>query len=569
MKEYTSLRLLDRFKYVFEHMGVDYRVMRRVLQTKLTLDGRRTSTVLIQQRTTEGEEDNGFIKSLWMYGLMGLFFAVFVFIGSPLVGLSLFYGALMFILTTAMVSDFSTVLLEVKDKNILSTKPVDLRTLNMAKFMHIFIYLSALCGALAGPGTIAGLVRYGAAFAVLMAVVLVFICLFTILLTSLLYTLLLKYFDGEKLKDVITIFQVVLTVAVSLGYQLVSRMFQFIHMDIVFAPKWWTYLIPPAWFAAPFEILVTRDFNAPTVILALMGMTIPIIAIFLHLKVVAPIFEQNISKLTNSERVLHYKRSLSQRIFSKGSQLIASNRTERAFVQFSQVMLAKERTTKLRMYPGIAMGLAVPLIMLVTTSSSSPSPVTAIELMRQGKSFLVIYLTAGVLAPMVSLIDFSDSYKGAWIYKVTPIAEPGSVARGATKGYVLSYILPPYLITCAIFLPLLGLGRSFDLLVVFLSSLLTVLVMKGLLTKRMPFSEPYLQAQANNIAGLFAALFIMGGCAGIHALLLNRRPALYSFGVILMMLVMILWKKSFDYSWEDLSREALDGEKADASASRA
>ncbi|MDP3487279.1 MAG: hypothetical protein Q8S19_05015, partial [Bacillota bacterium] len=215
----------------------------------------------------------------------------------------------------------------------------------------------------------------------------------------------------------------------------------------------------------------------------------------------------------------------------------------------------------LRMYPSIAMGLVFPLIMLVTTSLDSPSLATALELIRQGKSFLVIYLTAGMLAPMVSLIDFSDSYKGAWIYKVIPIAEPGSVARGATKGYVLNYILPPFLITCAILLPILGLGRSFDMLVVFLSSLLTVLVMKGLLTKRMPFSEPYVQAQANNIAGLFAALAIMGGCAGIHALLLTKRPALYSFGVIIFILVVVLWKKSFNYSWEDLSRETMDGEK--------
>ena len=46
MKDNKILKFLDLFKLVFQKMGIDYPVMRKILQVKLLLDGRRTSTVL-------------------------------------------------------------------------------------------------------------------------------------------------------------------------------------------------------------------------------------------------------------------------------------------------------------------------------------------------------------------------------------------------------------------------------------------------------------------------------------------------------------------------------------------
>src|SRR5699024_1537862 len=60
---------------------------------------------------------------------------------------SLIFGVTMFILMTSMISDFSTVLLDVRDKTILNTKPVHTRTVNTAKMMHVAIYMAQLTGA--------------------------------------------------------------------------------------------------------------------------------------------------------------------------------------------------------------------------------------------------------------------------------------------------------------------------------------------------------------------------------------------------------------------------------------
>lgn len=65
--------------------------------------------------------------------------------------MSLLFSIVMFLITTTLISDFSTVMLDLRDKNILFSKPVDRRTLNMAKSLHILIYLLTLTLTFTGP----------------------------------------------------------------------------------------------------------------------------------------------------------------------------------------------------------------------------------------------------------------------------------------------------------------------------------------------------------------------------------------------------------------------------------
>lgn len=45
MNEFRILKLLDRIQWIFKGLGADYALMRRILQVKLTMDGRRTPTL--------------------------------------------------------------------------------------------------------------------------------------------------------------------------------------------------------------------------------------------------------------------------------------------------------------------------------------------------------------------------------------------------------------------------------------------------------------------------------------------------------------------------------------------
>ena len=45
MKEFKVIRFLDKFRGLYEKAGVDYDIFRIILQAKLTMDGRRKTTV--------------------------------------------------------------------------------------------------------------------------------------------------------------------------------------------------------------------------------------------------------------------------------------------------------------------------------------------------------------------------------------------------------------------------------------------------------------------------------------------------------------------------------------------
>jgi len=100
MKDFRTLKLLDRLEKVFTSFDIDYKSMRKILQVKLTMDGRRIPTIFSQNAPKKDKEtSNQYIKSLWIYVLFGLFMIPFLFIGdSYLFQMSLFYGIFTFLL---------------------------------------------------------------------------------------------------------------------------------------------------------------------------------------------------------------------------------------------------------------------------------------------------------------------------------------------------------------------------------------------------------------------------------------------------------------------------------------
>lgn len=247
MQDYRTLKLLDRFERIFSGFGVDYKIMRRLLQVKLTMDGRRVPTIFSQNAKKENKEKNNqYIKSLWIYVLFGLFLIPFVLMGDNyLFQMSLFYGIFTFFVMTSMISDFSSVLLDIRDRNILFPKPVDRKTISTAKMVHVTIYLSFLTIALAGIPLIVGLIKNGLLFFLIAAVNIILIDLLVVGLTALIYLSILRFFDGEKLKDIINYVQIGLSLMIMVGYQLLIRSFELIDLTVSLQPKWWQVFIFP------------------------------------------------------------------------------------------------------------------------------------------------------------------------------------------------------------------------------------------------------------------------------------------------------------------------------------
>ncbi|MDM0850054.1 hypothetical protein QTI42_08125 [Clostridium perfringens] len=299
MKKDKSLAVVHRLRGVYEKLGVDYEMMRLILETKLTMDRRREHTINMNNKSSD-EKDNSFGKALILYGVIGAFMSMLIIIKQNIMlQMAVYFGFFMFVIGSSFIADFAYVLLDVRDKNLLGITGVSSKTINAAKITNILIYMTKLSLAYGGVGILVSL-RYGILFTIVFILEIILINLFMILITAFIYYLVLKFFNGEKLKDIINVVQIVLTVGIMIMYQLVGRLFDILDVGSRFAiTSWWQGLIAPLWFAAPLEIIESGVVDRTLIIFTGLAILAPILSILIYFKI-AKKFEDYIQKLNDN-----------------------------------------------------------------------------------------------------------------------------------------------------------------------------------------------------------------------------------------------------------------------------
>lgn len=545
MKNYRTLKLLDRFEKVFRSFDVDYKMIRKILQIKLTMDGRRVPTIFSQNaKKKDKENDNQYIKSLWIYVLFGLFMIPFLLMGDNyLFQMSLFYGIFTFFVMTSMISDFSSVLLDIRDRNILFPKPVSRRTISTAKMVHVMIYLSFLTIALVGVPLIIGLFVHGFLFFLVSVVNIIFIDLLVVGLTALIYLAILRFFDGEKLKDIINFVQIMLSLAIMVGYQLLVRSFEFIDLAVSLEPKWWQVFIFPMWYAANTEMILIGKFQPFYLLFSALGVVIPLLAIAIYIKF-NPAFEQSLQKLTYHGKAKEKRRSKFRQVLLG---IICRSQEERTFFKFASLMMKNERDFKLKVYPSLGFSIVIPFIFIMNGFS------TDFNGLSTSKSYLSIYFSLIVIPTIMLLLKFSGKYKGAWIFKVAPINQLKPMFRGTIKAFIVNLYLPVYLILCVAFIVIFGVRVTPDLVVVFINACLYSVICFIILKKVIPFSESFDAYNQNSNGGLLFALMLLAAVfAGLHFISTLMPYGIYLYLLLSILLLMIIWKKAFQITWEKI-----------------
>jgi hypothetical protein len=486
-----------------------------------------------------------FFRSLWIYVVMGMMLLPFIIMKSNYVfQMSIVFGIVMFMVMTSMISDFSTVLLDLRDKNIIGVRPVGRNTLSMAKTIHICYYMFVLTAALTGPALIACIIFQGPVFFLMFLLFLVLIDIFCIVLTTLIYFLILRFFDGEKLKDIINYIQIILSIVVTVGYQLIGRMFNVVELKVNFVPSWWQYLIVPIWFAAPFEILKKWEINHYYIAFSVMAVLIPCVSMVIYIKLM-PLFEKYLQKLGNNSINKKKSKGKSEGFFAN---LLCRNGSERIFYRFSINMMKNERSFKLKVYPTIGFSLIFPFIFMFQMLSDS-----GFQGLSQGKSYLFIYFCGLMLPTLIMMMKYSESYKAAWIYKALPIGDTKPVFQGTMKAVITRIFLPVYIIEAVIFAVIYGTRIIPDLFAVFLNLLIFCIICFLLIDKSLPFSSSFDATQQSNTGRFFMLMFILMVQVGIHFV-----ATLIPYGVFIYLcldaiLTIILWEIAFKISPEKLS----------------
>jgi hypothetical protein len=362
-----------------------------------------------------------------------------------------------------------------------------------------------------------------------------------VVLTTLLYSLILKFFDGEKLKDVINYVQIALSIAITAGYQLIARLFDFMDIDIAFTPKWWQYFIIPTWFGGPFEWILHGDDHIQFMVFSLFVVFVPLISIAIYIKLI-PAFESNLQKLNNHAAKAQKEDTP---FFDRLSKMICSSKQERTFFRFASYMMKNEREFKLKVYPSLGFALIFPFIFIFNGLQHG-----GFQAIASSKIYFNIYFCALLLPTAVMMMKYSGSYKGAWIYKSAPIKDMAPIFKGTLKAFIVRLLFPIYVIEAIIFMGIFGIRIFADLIIVFLTILIFAVMCFKFLKKSLPFSESYNVAQQSEGVTMLPLMILLGILAGIHYLFTLFPYGIYIYIVILMISNMVIWNKSMNISLE-------------------
>lgn len=410
MNEFKFLKFLDKFQSVYRKFGVDYEKMRLILKVKLTMDERRVPTIMNDRRNEE-KEKNKFMKSLLFYGIMGLFIGMFTFLPiNKMYVYTMVFSMFMFLILTVFISDFSSVLLDVRDKNLIATRGVDSITINAAKVTHICYYVFLISLAL-GWLAIIGSFKSGILTGVLFLLEMFIVDIFMIVITALLYFIILKFFNGEKVKDIINFVQIMLTIIMAVGYQFLGRIFRFVDFNMTYTEKLWNLIFPPMWFAAPMHLIEGGRPSSINVSLTVIAIMIPLISIIIYVKQ-SNNFELYLSKLNSNDSREKEKR---KGIFFRIGKRFCTRTTEKAYYTLAASIMKKEREFKLKVYPSLGFTIVFPILFIFIFSQDNKfnSFIEWQNSMMNSKNYLNIYFFAFMISTVMTMLQYSQCYKAA------------------------------------------------------------------------------------------------------------------------------------------------------------
>ena len=535
MEEYKLLKFLDKFKGLYTRVGVDYKKMRIILKIKLTLDRRRTSTIMGSSNKKDEESENSFVYALIMYGIIGAFIGIIILSSSnAMFSFSIAFGMFMFFVLTSFISDFSNVLLDVRDKNVIGTKGVNNKTIAAAKVTHICYYIFLISLALSWLSII-GMFRFGILTGILFLGELIVADILMIVITALIYLFILRFFNGEKVKDIINFVQIALTIVMTIGYQFLGRMFNVFDLNIVYKSRIWNLLLPPMWFAAPLYAVNGGEINKIIIMLITLAFIVPIIAIILYLKNISK-FEDSLSKLNS---VRNNEKEKSKGVFYRFGRWTCRNNEEKAAYNLSVSVMKREREFKLKAYPNLGFIIIFPILFIFIFTNNYEG----IESIPLSMS-LNIYWFILMIPSILMTLQYSNDYKAAWIYESVFIKDTANIYRGAYKALIVNLLLPLYLVESVIFTVIFGIQVLGILIIVFIFLLIFIVAEHIIGKLSLPFTtKAGVVDNGSNLLNILLGMILVGITATINYFLLSNIIALIVYGIALVIVALFMWRK--------------------------
>jgi ABC-2 type transport system permease protein len=505
---------------LFLKKEVDFEKLKIIAETKLIMDRRRVR-VAMKNNNTKKEPGNQILVTLIVYGFMGLIIAFIIpFVKDIVISMTIIHCYVLFMMAMTLITDFSSVLLDTTDNQIILPRPVSSKTFFVARLVHILVYLLQFTIAVAFFPIIFTFITYGIFVGISSIFTILLTVLFSVFLTYLLYGLILKFSSEQKLKDIISGFQIVMTIFFAVGFQIVPRLFNVDKMANFTMPiYWYTYFLPPLWMANLLQSVKTFNADLPHIGMIILAITVPLITFWIMIKFLAPSFSKKIAALGNAgdetkseeKNAAENKTPLSEKL----SPVLCSNKTERAGFELAWKMTGRDKSFKIQFYPSLAY---IAVFAFVFIFSSSKNYAATWQNLPNTNSFLwFVYLPMFTISTAIQLIAFNENFAASWVYFSRPLHKPGSLISGALKSLLVKFMVPVVIILFAFGYYIWGLKIIDDFILGIFNNILIFLLISHISKSYLPFSmQPNLKQQTGKFIQVIVQMIVIALLVLLH-----------------------------------------------------
>lgn len=500
--------------------GVDFDRLRVIAETKVLMDRRRVYMNWKQRQ--QKENANPLLITLITYAIFGLFIGLLVFaLNSLVLNMIFIHGYLLFMMSMTMITDFSSVLLDTTDNQIILPKPVNSKTLFVARLVHILVYLLQFTIALAAFPLIFIFIKYGILTGLTAIITILMTVAFAVFLTYLLYALLLRFGNEQKIKDIVGYFQIFMTIFFAVGFQVIPRMINLDQLSSQFNLHWYSYFLPPVWMALTLEAVHLAQFDWIHSIMIACAICIPLITFWLMIRYLAPSFAGKLAMMNNdagTKQPSSDQTEAAKPISEKLSAIVCSSKTEIAGFETVWKITSRDKGFKMQFYPSLAY---IFIFIFIFVFKSGKDAMTLWNNLSSTKMFLFfIYMPMFSIAGSITFITTNENFMASWIYQSTPIQKPGQLISGGLKTIVVKFFLAIYLMMFAFAYYVWGFSIVDDFILGFFNNMLLFLLMTNLSDHYLPFSRQLnTKQQTGKFVQTILQMFLIGALVGLHYLL--------------------------------------------------
>ena len=350
-----------------------------------------------------------------------------------------FFSSIVYMLLMGnyILIDYPNLVTGPEDFFFYSTRPINSKTYFASKILLIILMNSIFTMAFSLPNIILMILFKTSPFWIYPSFILsnffsgVFISLFIINF----YSILLKFLSYRSIKNISTIFQFIIFIALYSGYFIMTNQLRSSSSTSLlnFNYGYESFFLPPAWFAAFFS----NSWSFQTIINALLAVLSILLFGILTFKIISMEYAEKIS-----EEMI--KSAEPKKRKSKEIPLLGT--TQEARVVYSLLKNHFKFSTQFRM--GILAIIPITVIYAVMIFINSPESILdpfTIEGRRLFSNTLLLYIAIGIFPLYIkNALSYSQEAEASWILYTTPYNTSRLIT--SIRHFILGFFIIPYLL---------------------------------------------------------------------------------------------------------------------------